>query len=897
LALILLSGLAVPLSAQSNVSGSIQGTVKDADGGVLPGVTVTAFSDALVKGKQVAITDERGVYRFPSLPPGAYVIEAELAGFQTVRQENLRARLGQAIAVDMTMPLTAVAEQVTVTGDAPLVSVVSNDISTSIDKDFLDRQPVSRSYYALVNSVPGANGLTLYGSTQQRQNAFTLDGVNVADPASGEYWLLPSIQWMEEIQIGGMGANAEYGNYTGGIVNAVTKSGGNEFHGGIEAYYEPDSWVATNDPSGEQQEYSLEDYSLSLGGAMLKDKLWFFVSGEYYRQKTTPVGAEAASDRTVPRYLGKLTYQLSEANRFMVMAEHDAVLNENRWIDEYTKPSGAAKQDGPNQTFAGSWEGLLNASNFVSVKLTGFDGRDDYLPYSGWDTPGRYDDYSGYYWGNVEAGRLQHRQRLTFDAAWSLFADGLFGGSDSHAFKFGANYENSAIGDDWKRPGGFTYYDDSYYCDSEEAYFADPTCARWKIRYGTWTSSDEYYTRAVNQGVTFYAQDSARLGPVTINAGLRYSQFEGGFEHGKTDVYKTDFLDPRLGLAWDVFGNSKTAVKAHWGRYHMAMFTYLYDRETSGASARPAYECYWNEDTNAYDDCDEPVTQAADLDRDHGHQYVDETLLSFEQELGKDMSIGVDLIDRRTREIMAMINVNDDYTLWTIDGNPFGGGSLPVWNLESQPEFVLTTDNGAYRDYQSVVLRFDKRYSHGWMLRASLVWADLEGNIYSNSGYDVDYPDKNGFTNLSGRMEGYNEWEFKLNGSVDLPLNLQLAAFYTYRSGEYWTPYVRIYGLDYNNTTGNYIYLTERGSQQLPDRHLVDLRLGWSTKLSSGIKLGVSLEGFNVLNSDTELDVGGRWGYYDFDDEEEFIGPRSSYGKPTSIENPREIRLGVRFEF
>ena len=88
-----------------------------------------------------------------------------------------------------------------------------------------------------------------YGGTTERQNAFTLDGVNVADAGAGQHWILPSIQWMEEIQVGGLGAAAEYGGYTGGIINGVTKSGGNEFHGGVEYYYQPESWIADNDPT------------------------------------------------------------------------------------------------------------------------------------------------------------------------------------------------------------------------------------------------------------------------------------------------------------------------------------------------------------------------------------------------------------------------------------------------------------------------------------------------------------------------------------------------------------------------------------------------------------------------------------------------------------------------
>lgn len=886
---LLLAGAAVPLPAQTNTSGSLQGTVRDADGGALPGVTVTVSSDALVAREMRAITDARGGYRFPSLPPGVYVVEAEIAGFASVRQEGVRIRLGQALVVDVTMQLATVAEQLTVTGDAPLVSVVDNAVSASIDKDFLDRQPLQRNYYAVIAAAPGLNGMLAYGSTQQRQNAFTLDGVNVADPSSGEYWLLPSIQWMEEIQVGGLGADAEYGGYTGGIINAVTKSGGNALSGAFEFYYEPESWVAKNTDE-EVEKFSLEDASLSVGGPIARDKVWFFVSGQHYREKTTPIGAYSTSDRKIPRVLGKVTFQASENNHVMFMAEYDGLRNERRWSDAYTFPEATAKQDGPNQTFALSWESLVNSGNFFSLKLTGFDGRNDYLPYRGWDTPGRWDYDSEILWVNLEVGRLQHRQLRTADASWSLFADGLFGGSDSHAFKFGASYETATISDDWKRPGGFTYYDDSSYCDSFEQYLADPACGADRKRFG----SGEYHLRGEHTGFAVYAQDSIRAGRLTVNPGVRYGAYTGGFKYGDPDVYDVDFVDPRFGVVWDVLGSGRSAVKAHWGRYHGAMFTYLYDREISGHSAKPAYDCWWNSDTSAYDDCDEPTIEAARMG-DVEHQYVDETLLTFEQQIGRHISVGVDLIDRRFRNIMAMINANDDYETITASGNPYGGGTLPIHNLLSPQDYVLTTDNGAYRDYRSVVLRLVKRYSHGWSASTSLVWADLKGNIYSNSGYDSDYQDKNGLTNLDGKMEGFNEWEFKLNASVDLPFNLVFSGFYTYRSGEYWTPYARIRGLDYNAIGGNYVYLTPRGSQQLPDRNLVDLKLAWTAKLSGALKLSLSLEGFNVFNEDTPLSVSARWGDYRISNGS--WTPSSSFGTARSIERPRELRAGVKLEF
>ncbi len=352
--------LAAPAGAQGSVTGSVRGIVTDPDGAGLPGVTVTASSDKLITGQMVAVTDEGGNYRFPSLPPGSYTIEASLAGMRTARQDGVRVSLGQALAVDLAMTMGEMAEEIVVTGGAPLVSVVANSVSNSFDADFLTTQPLPRNYYNIIRSAPGVNidygqssgsAMLAYGGTQEQQNAFTLDGVNVADAGAGQHWILPAVQWFEEIQVGGLGAPAEYGGFTGGIINGVTKSGGNEFHGELELYYQPASWTADNDPDNDNDEFKFYDAALSLGGPVVKDKLWYFASFEYWNQITTPVGATDTSDREIPRFLGKLTMQASDATRLMLMGEYEGLVNERRGIDAYTLPEASYKQDAPGVTF------------------------------------------------------------------------------------------------------------------------------------------------------------------------------------------------------------------------------------------------------------------------------------------------------------------------------------------------------------------------------------------------------------------------------------------------------------------------------------------------------------------------------------------------------------------
>ncbi|MGC8917421.1 MAG: TonB-dependent receptor [Thermoanaerobaculum sp.] len=887
--------------AQGPVSGTLEGVLKDPEGGVLPGVTVTVTSPVLVQGQARTETDPRGLFRFPSLPPGLYRLEAQLAGFKTLQVNDVKVNLGQTTRLEFVMELAPTAEAVTVVAEAPLVNVAANDVGSSFDVSFITSQPVTRNYYAIIKAAPGVNldymsssgsAVLAYGGTEERQNAFHLDGVNVADTGGGQHWVLPAIQWMQEIQISGPGAPAEFGGFTGGVINGVTRSGGNAFSGDFELIYQPQDWVSDNDPTTPNDEFKFTEAAVSVGGPVTRDKLWFFASADYWKEVTTPYGAVDTSERTIPRFLGKLTAQPSDSQRFMVMGEYDKVDHERRGIDAYTLPEASSHQKAPEVSFALHWEWTPSPDGFVNLKFTGYDGRDDYLPYRGFDTPGHVDyGNTGLAWGNQEIRQLNHRNLVNLDGSYTLYRPALLGAEDAHTFKVGFHLEKGRSSDVWLRNGGFTYYDDSSYCDSWEEYVANPSCGADFIERGY----GEYNSRPKFSGVALFAQDSLRLRNLTVNAGLRWGTYQGGWQqgHGKSKVYDESYLDPRIGVVWDPFDDGRTAVKLHWGRYHEKMFGYLFDREASGNAAIPDQDCYFDPDTGGYTDCDEPTVKRATMGPIK-HPYADEAVFSLERQFSGQMAVGLDYINRKFRKIIAMVNVNEDYELITAHGNPLTGTDLQFWNLLSPPVFVLQTVNGAYRDYESVTLRLDKRYGNGFWARASVVWTDLVGNSMKNNSYEYEFEDRNGFINAEGKLDRFSKWEYKLSGAVDLPFNVTFSAYATYLSGWYWTPYVRIRGLDYNAATGNYVWLTPRGSQKLPDRKLLDLRLAWTGKLAQ-TKLTVAVDAFNVTNEDTVLRVAGRWGDYRISTGR--WSPSSSYGQPTRIERPREVRASVRVEF
>jgi hypothetical protein len=358
---------------------------------------------------------------------------------------------------------------------------------------------------------------------------------------------------------------------------------------------------------------------------------------------------------------------------------------------------------------------------------------------------------------------------------------------------------------------------------------------------------------------------------------------------------------PRVGVVWDLFGNGRSALKAHFGRYYEGMTATMYDREASGnARANTEYFDY-NFDTGEFDiPAGERVNAFATLDPGIEHPYVDQLVVSFEQQVGREVLVGIDYTSREYEDINAMVVSNlGDYDALSAPDNPFGG-NLPFYELLAPQDNLITNPDDATRSYDAVALRLAKRYSDGWSLDASLVWSDLTGTAdWGTNGYGTGFEDLNGFTNADGTLPGNSEWVFKLSGSLDLPWRVMLSGFFQYQTGEYWTPYAVFEGLYYNDRTS--IFLTPRGSQQYDSRSVLDLRLEKEFGLGGDLELALFVDAFNALDSDTVTSVNQQWGWYVYDYRDHpdgsFWDPNSRYLDPGSIQTPRQIRLGARFSW
>jgi hypothetical protein len=294
-------------------TGRIQGKVSDDQGTPLPGVSVTCDSTRLV-GLANTVTDQNGVYRIFSLPSGLYSVRFELPGFQRITRREIVVQVEQTITLNIIMVQSALAEEITVVGKSPLIDVRSTTKGSTMSKDVFMSLPRSRNFDGLLSTVPGVQyemnqgrgdngGMTVDGASGG-ENVFYIDGSNVTNMHVGVQAQRIVMEQLEEVKVTASGYSAEFGGSLGGVVNVITRSGGNEFHGDAFGYYNNNKlWMQGKDRESlrlNPYDQTIAEYYSSdilyynngknrddtqryegvfnLGGFILKDRLWFFGS-------------------------------------------------------------------------------------------------------------------------------------------------------------------------------------------------------------------------------------------------------------------------------------------------------------------------------------------------------------------------------------------------------------------------------------------------------------------------------------------------------------------------------------------------------------------------------------------------------------------------------------------
>ncbi|MDW7759867.1 MAG: carboxypeptidase regulatory-like domain-containing protein [Acidobacteriota bacterium] len=300
LSVLCMTMLVVPAFTQE-AAGRFIGTVVDSDGTPLPGVSVAASSPALV-GQAATLTDGNGVYRILAVPPGFYTITYSLSGFKTLIREQVQLRPEQSLTLDVSLEMGALEEEVIVVGQSPLIDVRSTARGMDFSKETFQRLPRGRDFQSLALTVAGVNeepltggGLSVDGATGA-ENVFYIDGMDITEMDQGRKGQEAAFEFIEEVQMKASGYQAEFGGAIGGVLNVITRSGGNDFRGEVLGYYagsvleskERDTlrlgtfqdvaeYANFQDLYGKDKSHRLEG-GFNLGGFVVRDKLWFFTS-------------------------------------------------------------------------------------------------------------------------------------------------------------------------------------------------------------------------------------------------------------------------------------------------------------------------------------------------------------------------------------------------------------------------------------------------------------------------------------------------------------------------------------------------------------------------------------------------------------------------------------------
>ena len=879
------------LTAQSKTTGAIRGVVTDENGARIPGVLVEIQSPDMIGGRRAQTTDATGSYRFPELPPGHYTMIFTIEGYQKLTREGIVVSASKSFDLEIKLTPRAGEETITVEGQTPLVDVTSSGTTTSLDDEYLQNMPTGRFQPDTLDLAPGIENSSAYGGGGSAANAYQLDGVDTGDPEGGTPWSFVNYNIIKEVQLIGLGAPAEYGGFTGVLFNSITKSGSNDFSGLVEGYYFPPGIVSNNTSDDSFEAPSIEksfDSTAQVGGPFIKDKLWYFVSAQYYYDQRSSGGPLRTEES--PRFFAKLSWQVNPDNVFEIWGEWDRYDIKGRGGNAFVPIEATVTEDAPEYVWNFSWRRVLNPNASLNVAYTGYSGYFYLDPASGYNQQGHIDAETGVQSDNSTYYYLADRYRHQVVASVSQYSDNFLTGK--HDFKYGIELERSRTRSRAGIPGNAYYYD-------------YPSYSLTYAYVGYYT----YDQKGINHRATAFVQDSWQINDRwTVNPGVRFD-FNRGSVPRDGNVFRTQPISPRIGFAYDLTGKKKTVLKAHYGRYQENLKSNFYQYLGPHAASPTAVYAFdpttttfdpYNPDPNLIVSS-EPA-QRYKIDRDLKHPYMDQYLVAIEHDLGNDFAVKAELIYRRNKNFIESVSLDGDFEKVVAVGED--GKLIPLYNQNNLDDTLLITNpRGLKREYSAVILTATKRLSRRWQMLASYVRAHSTGNIDnvdfsfssllgSNYGPSPFLDTPNSLFNGQGTLTNDFKNEVTLQGQYIIPkIDVTVSADYRYVSGQTYTAQGR--ATDYlsdpndpNSLTpfnqGSVRYFIEpRGSRRLDATNVLNLRAEKFFSFEKGGRLGVFGDVFNVFNTGEDTSVGVRFG--------------STLGDTVTFSSPRTTRVGLRF--
>ena len=984
------------LAPAAALAQGISGTVSDNTGGVLPGVTVTAASPALIEGQRVAITDSQGLYSIVDLRPGVYTVTFGLPGFSTIIREGIELTTGFTANVDSAMAVGGIEETITVTGAAPVVDVQNVRRQTLVTDEVLSTLPMSTKHVNnLVTLTPGFTGLADVGGRYTSQvggeyhgkagTKVAMDGMGVENSFGNSSYQINAAAVQEMVlQTTGISADT---NADGAVVNVIPKEGGNTFSGILAGFFANDSMEGQN-LTPELQEVGLNesnttlkmwDQSISLGGPIKRDRLWFFFAGRswgfsrkhagvYWNQSTfpgapdtgqprylTPPGAERQVVNFIPyvdqpdnrfsgrlewydSYLSRVTWQAAENHKFNMTYDEQRACNCGSTNASSMQEASSGYRFDPNRLLQFSWTstqtsrllleagGAMAISQWNSFLMPGVEA--DHVQVT--DT-GLGINYGNYAWLRGDPNNTdRYSQRFSVSYV-----------TGSHNFKAGIQAEQLVDNVYLVRGGGNVQYRFNNGVPNRITQWSTPYLQR---------------DRARDLGI--YAQDQWTIDRLSINLGVRFDSLYGyspqqdlpgqphatnpwgDFERLNPWLGRRSYdarmgtpnwkdINPRLGAAYDLFGNGRTALKGSLGRYVAKIGTEITNANNPIVRSVNNTNRSWNDaNLNYVPDCDlgnfaangecgaidnnnfgqlNPNAVQWDPDVLNGLRDSNwDMSAEIQQELLEGLSMTVGYYfnnagysqenNSKNRRTDNQAVTPDDYSPYCITaprnpGLPGGGGNEICGLYDLNPDKFGQVDNiitrttyfgNDSRQNHFFNVTFDGRIGNGIQFGGGID----TGKSIEDQCFTIDSPQDMLHCRVVTPFKA--QTQYKAFGSIPLPGDIFISAAYQNLSGPAYDANLVIFnndvmGLGRPLSAGFAVVPLVAPQTLFEDRiSRLDFRLSKIINYRR-LRFQINLDAYNLMNTSDIRTVnssyGGRWGY------------------PNSIIDPRLVQIGGQIDF
>ncbi len=611
--------------AQTTPTGTLTGQASDSQGGLLPGVTVTATSPSL-QGERTAVTSKNGDYIIPFLPAGEYNVAFALSGFQTSTQQ-VRVQLAERVSVNAKLSPAGVTEQLTVTAEAPSDFTSSASAASSYKSEMIDRLPVGRDINGAVLLAPGTadtgpdrngGGQILFSGAMAHEGLFLVNGVVVnetlrgqvsTDHLTGGVFIEDAI---EETKVTTAAISAEFGRFNGGVANTITKSGGNEFTGSFRTSFTNDKWRAlTPFEEGRSEDRRVSKivptYEATFGGPILRDKLWFFAAGRMKKDEAsqTTFFTNIAYNNKVDdrRFEGKLTYAISSKHSLKGSYIKRTRDEFNNVFGDVMDTASFYDNKTPENLLAVNYTGIVSPKFFVEAQ---FSRRQNFFIGSGsrftdiqkgtmildrsrgsarWNSP-TFCAVCGLSEADIAAGKLNQEFRGNKNAvvkgSYFLSTSSL----GSHSMVFGGDaFQDKRQNDNYQSGSGFRLFANNTIFRGNNLYpvvIPGTSNTQTSAAYILWNPLPESSKGSRLRTYSAFFNDAWRLsGRWSFNVGVRWDKVDEK-DQGGNQVANGSTFSPRLSASFDPKGDGKWTVNAGFARYVMGVTSGIAD---SGSGA------------------------------------------------------------------------------------------------------------------------------------------------------------------------------------------------------------------------------------------------------------------------------------------------------------------------